>query len=196
MRRIALLATLVAAHSGIAVGDQRVIEPTMLESYVARPSVVVESEAPVGSIASADAKVTVAALVAADTANPPDRRQGLRLRFENNAGQDEVYLDEVQVAAAIEDLRGIEGGIPELKSDTGAPWRVQGTASCWMPDRPLRILCPSYGVGPDGSGLWLAAYGASSFSFPGHRPAELVRLMEAALAALAAQPPAANSGLH
>jgi hypothetical protein len=73
-----------------------------------------------------------------------------------------------------------------LEAQTGAPWRVQGTGSCWRPARPLRILCPGYGIGPDGSGLLLSAYGGSSFSFPGHRPPELASLLTKAAAALGA----------
>lgn len=186
MRKIIFIAVIIAAVSGIAVAEVRVVKPTGFESFVGRASVILEIDEPVGSIMSADAKLEVAVLVAADTANPPDRQRGLRLRFENNAGQDQVYLDEAQVAAAIEDLAGIEEGIPELKSGTDAPYRVQGTGSCWRPARPMRILCPSYGVGPDGSGLSLSAYGGNGFAFPGHRPSELALLLKKAAATLAA----------
>lgn len=186
MRKIVLIAVIVTTVSGIALGQERVVEPTEFESFVARSSVVFEIDEPVGTIVSVDARLEVAALVAADTANPPDRQRGLRLRFENNAGQDRLYLDEAQIAAAIEDLADIEDGVSELEAGTGAPWRVQGTASCWMPARPMRILCPSYGVGPEGSGLWLGADGGSRFGFPGHRPSELALLLKKAAARLAA----------
>jgi hypothetical protein len=63
---------------------------------------------------------------------------------------------------------------------------VQGTGCCWRPARPLRILCPSYGIGLDGFGLWLSAYGGTGFSFPGHRPSELAMLLRTAADALAA----------
>jgi hypothetical protein len=106
--------------------------------------------------------------------------------LESNAGQDRLYLDEAQVATAIADLTEIESGVPGLETETGAPWRVQGTGSCWRPARPLRILCPSYGVGPDGSGLRVSAYGGTGFSFPGHGPSELAMLLTKAAAALGA----------
>jgi hypothetical protein len=185
VRKIIFITMMLASVSGIAVAEERVVEPTAFESFVARPSVVVELDEPVGSIASTDANLEVAVLVATDTANPPERRRGLRLRLESNAGQDHLYLDEAEVAAAIEDLAGIEDGITELKAQTSAPWRVQGTARCWMPARPLRVLCPSYAAGPDGSGLWLSAYGGTGFSFPGYLPAELARLLKKAASALA-----------
>lgn len=186
MRKIVFIALIITTVSGIAVAQQHVVEPTGFESFVTRVSVILEIDEPVGSIVSADAKLEVAALVAADTANPPDRQRGVRLRFENNAGLDQLYLDEAQVAAAIEDLALIEDGIPELKAGTGALWRVQGTGSCWRPARPMRILCPSYNVGPEGSGLSLSAYGGNSFAYPGHRPSELAQLLKKAAATLAA----------
>jgi hypothetical protein len=41
-------------------------------------------------------------------------------------------------------------------------------------------------VGPDGSGLWLGAYGETGFSFPGQRPSELAMLLKKASAELRA----------
>ena len=86
----------------------------------------------------------------------------------------------------IEDRASVERAIPALKAEAGAPWRAQDMASCWRLARTLCILCPSDGVGPDGSGLRLSAYGATEFSFPGHRPSELAILREKAAGALAA----------
>lgn len=83
-------------------------------------------------------------------------------------------------------LAGFEGGIPELENGS-APYRVQGTASCWMPAHPQRILCPSYRVGPDWSGMTLGAHGPDEFAFPAQRPAELAALVERALKALRAR---------
>ena len=51
----------------------------------------------------------------------------------------------------------------------------------------MRILCPRYGVGPDGSGLWLSTYGGSGFAFPDHRPSELAALLKKAAGALRAR---------
>ncbi len=113
------------------------------------------------------------------------RIPGLKLSMTDNSGLDQVYLDESLLAALQEDLAGIESGIPELENGS-APYRVQGTASCWMPAHPQRILCPSYRVGPDWSGLTLAAYGSDGFEFPAHRPAELAALIERAIEALPA----------
>lgn len=86
----------------------------------------------------------------------------------------------------IKDGAGVEDAIPAPKTETGAPWRVHGTASWRRPVRPTRIPCPSQSVGSDVSGLWLSAYGGTDFSFPGHRPSELAALLEKAAAALGA----------
>lgn len=120
MRGIVFVAAMLATVSGIAIADEPVVEPTAFESFVARTSVILEVDEPVGSIASTDAKLEIAALVAADTANPPDHHRGLRLRFEDNAGENVVYVDESLVASTIGDLADIEESIAELKSGTAA----------------------------------------------------------------------------
>jgi hypothetical protein len=189
-RRLALIA---AIATQAAAAQQAAVEPTSFESWILQPDVVVEFEQLAGSIVSSDASLEVTGVIAADTANPLERRHGLRLRFTNNAGQDQIHLDRAHVTVAIDDLGEIESGIAELESGNGAPWRVQGTARCWRPARPMRILCPGYGIGPEGAGLQLAAYGGSQFTFPGRRPAELSLLMEQALALLASRcPPMAS----
>ena len=111
--------------------------------------------------------------------------RGLKLTLADNSGFDQVYLNESLLAALQVDLAGIEGGIPELENG-GAPYRVQGTASCWQPANPQRILCPSYRIGPDWSGMTLGAYGSRGFGFPAHRPAELRALIGRAIEAYSA----------
>ena len=161
-------------------------EPTALETFVARPTVVRDVAEVVGGFESTDATVTVTAIVATNTENPGERMTGLRFDLADKAGADQAYVDATQLAQLREDLAGIEGGIPELESG-GAPVRVQGTGACWMPARPTRMLCPSYRVGPDGRGFHLAAYGGRTFSYPGKRPAALAALVERAMARLGAQ---------
>lgn len=128
-------------------------------------------------------------LVAGSARSSRHRNLRARLRANpanSNARQGRLNLDEAQVAAAISELADIEAGIADLKSGAAARYRVQGTASCWWSARPMRILGPSYGVGPDGSGLWLSACREAGFSFPGHRPSELAMLLKKAAGALRA----------
>lgn len=173
----AIVSPIVAAHQPAPP------EPTALESFVARPTVVLDLAEVVGTITSTDATVSVAAIVATDTARPGERMQGLRFVMANDKGAEQVYLEDAHLAQLREDLAGIEGGIPELEaSQAGAS--VQGTGACWMPPRPMRILCPSYRVGPEGSSFGLAAYGGRGFSYPGQRPAAFAALVEQAIAQL------------
>lgn len=159
--------------------------PTDLESFVATPTVVLDLDENLGSIGSTDASVSVAAVIASDTGRPGLRMRGLRFVMENNTGSDQAWLDETQLAALLDDLSGIETGIPELESGK-SPYRVQGTGACWMPAQPMRILCPSYRIGPDWAGLTLAVYGGRGFEYPERRPAELVTLIRRAIARLEA----------
>jgi hypothetical protein len=184
---LALIAVVSIVHTAVASSDEESpSEPTGLESFVAKPTVVLDLAEEVGSLRSSDATVAVAAVIATDTARPGERMKGVRFVLENNTGADQVYLDETQLALLIDDLAGIDGGIPELKTGGGAPIRVQGTGACWMPARPMRILCPSYRVGPDWTGMHLAAYGSQGFIYPEQRPAELKALVEQAIARLRA----------
>lgn len=181
---LAMLAIVTTVHSGVAFSDTRPSPvPTDLESFVARTTVVLDLAEDVGSLRSTDASVAVAAVIASDTGRPGERMPGLRFVMENNTGSDQAYLDETQLAALLDDLSGIETGIPELESGS-SPYRVQGTGACWMPERPLRILCPSYRIGPDWAGLTLSVYGGRGFEYPERRPAELAALIRRATARL------------
>lgn len=177
-------ALLVATFPGLVSAQQAVPEPTDFEAFAAKPGVEIAFTHRVGTIESSDGGLLVDALILDDAANPPAQMRGVRLTLVSNAGQDHVYLEQAQLAAIKTDLEDIQGGIPELESGGDAPYRVQGTASCWMPARPVRILCPSYRVGPDWSGLGLGAYGGPGFAYPGHQPRELAALIELALTEL------------
>jgi hypothetical protein len=152
--------------------------------FVTQPGVVLDFAENVGSLRSTDASVVVAAVIASDTGRPGEWMLGLRFLMKNNTGSDRAYLDETQLAALLDELSGIETGIPELQS-ANSPYRVQGTGACWMPARPMRILCPSHRIGLDWAGLTLAVYGGRGFEYPERRPAELAALIRLAAARLA-----------
>lgn len=163
--------------------DRPPTEPTALESFVARPTVVLDLAEAVGGFESKDASVAVLAIVATDTARAGQRMTGLRIDLSDASSTDWVYLDAAQLTLLREDLAGIEVGIPELEAGQ-AGVNVQGTGACWMPTRPTRILCPSYRVGPEGRGLQLAAYGGRTFNYPGKYPAALAVYVERGIARL------------
>ena len=169
---------------GIALSDAHPSpSPTDLESFVAQPGVILDLDEDIGSLRSTDASVAVATVIASDTGRPGERMRGLRFVMENNTGSDQAWLDETQLAVLLDDLSGIETGIPEMQS-ADSPYRVQGTGACWMPARPMRILCPSYRIGPDWAGLTLAVYGGRVFEYPERRPAELAALIRQAISRL------------
>ena len=179
---LALVAVIVVVPVASA-HEQPPTAPTALESFVAQPTVVLDLAEVVGAIRSTDATVSVAAIIATNTANPGERMTGLRFDLSDNGAAERVYLDISQLPQLSEDLAGIEGGIPELEASQ-AGVSVQGTGACWMPAQPTRILCPSYRVGPEWSGMGLFAYGGRGFDYPGERPAALLALVDRALAEL------------
>ena len=182
MKRVTplLAAALLVPATGFAA------EPTALESFVADPDGVIAFSEPVGTIQSSDATLEVTAVVAESTADESRRLRGVKISLQDNGGIDHVWLDESQLSQTQGELAEIESGIADLERRDSAPWRAQGTASCWMPARPERILCPGYLVGPDGSRMTLGAYGADGFEFPARRPSELAALIERAIAAFPA----------
>lgn len=179
--------TFLGLATGDASGGERAPLPTALERFVAQPSVVLDLEEDVGALRSSNATATITAVVGTNTARPTERMQGVRFTLEDNGGIALAYLDETQLQALLADLDEIQSGIPELKSEGGAPWRTQGTGSCWMPMEPRRILCPNFHVGPDGSGFGLAVYGDRGYAFTDRRPEEFAALVKLALKRL--QPP-------
>lgn len=180
-------AALALAAPAVLLAEQRAVEPTAFESFVGNPAVIVELEQWIGTLDSRDAKVSVTVIVAYDSAKTARRMSGVRLTLEDNGGSDSVYVEESVFPALRRDLADVASLATRMKSeDDHTPWRVSGTASCWMPKQPERILCPSYRIGPEGSGLTLAAYGGATFVFADRQPAELTALIDRAAAVLAA----------
>lgn len=167
-----------------ALGEQRPVEPTPFEAFASKPSARVLFTQQVGSIDSSDAKVKVTVLVVDDVEQPPEKMRGVRFDLENNSARDQVYLAEAELSVVKRELGWMnDGPSPVLRGDS-APYQVEGTQSCWMPKRPLRILCPDYYVGPDHSGLRLRSYGGPLFTFPDRKPSELAALIDRATVAL------------
>lgn len=179
---------ILAVHGAIAFAQRPAPEPTAFEAFAARSSAEPILARDVGFIESADAKVSVTALRLKDAEQLSQRMSGVRFDLENNAGVDQVYLDPEQVAALRRELAGIQSGIPMLEADGSAPYRVQGTGACWKPDPVVRILCPDYYVGPDRSGMRLAALGGRLFEFPDRKPSELIELIDRASEAIQSSP--------
>ncbi len=190
MKSSAFAALLLVALSGLAFGEEDCCASTPFHTFMSRPGLVFEVNRPIGSLTSDYARVEIIALAAIDpehtghTDDTIQRMRGLKIQLQQTGSSENIYLDSAQVATLIEELAGIEDGVPALENDETAPYRVQGTASCWRPAQPFRILCPSYRVGPDWTGMALNAYGGPSYAFPGHRPAELKALLQQGLAAL------------
>ena len=77
MKPTAVAVPILAALSCLASGQELATEPTDFEAFVSSPSVVIEFTRPVGSVVSSDARLEVTALIATDTAHPPDRKRGV-----------------------------------------------------------------------------------------------------------------------
>ena len=93
MRKIFFIVMIIASVSGMAIAEQRVIEPTALERFVARARVVLEVDESVGWLVRTDATLEIALLVAGSARS--SRRRNLRARLRaapanSNARQDRL----------------------------------------------------------------------------------------------------------
>jgi hypothetical protein len=186
MKQFIFAGLVLSAQISLAFAQTSTPVPTLFEEFAANTNAVVSFTQQIGAIDSSDSKAIVTALSVQDSASPSSQMRGVRIDLENNGGADHVYLDESQLTTLLQELAGIEAGISRLVNESNAPYRVQGTASCWMPDPAFRILCPSYRVGPDWSGFTLAAFGGRTFALPDHVPSELTELIERAISELEA----------
>jgi len=168
-------------HSAIAA-KETTVAPTVFQAFAAQPSSIVTASQEIGLVDSSDAKVTITILIVEDTAAPGSQMHGVRFDLENNAGVDTVFLDRDQLASVREDLVDIEENVFRLENERGAPYNVHGTASCWRPEPAIRILCPSYRIGPDWAGFTLSAFGGWTFAFPNVNPFELRIVIDQAMA--------------
>jgi hypothetical protein len=82
IRRIVFIATLLTSVSGIAFAEEQVVEPTAFESFVARPSVVLEVDEPVSWVVRTNATLAIALLAAGSARS--SRRRNLRARLRAN----------------------------------------------------------------------------------------------------------------
>lgn len=190
MKRLASVVWLLLVASPPAFA-QETPAPTQLEKLAIDPNTVTVVDRDVGGIDSTDAFMSVAVLSLEDRAHRQSRMRGVRFDLRHDAVADHVYLDETQLSLLRTEVELIDSTWRTTQRQSRgalAPGGTiaQGTASCWMPDPALRILCPSYRLGSDWSGLKVGAYGGPTFAFPDRYPSDLLELIDRAVAALAA----------
>ena len=165
--------------------------PTALEAFVSEPDTRIKQAVDVGRLDSADALLSMTALVLVNDGQRAGEMKGVRFVLHNNVGMDTIYLDPTQLDRLRQDLNGLEIGQATVEEDSGdAPYKVQGTESCWNPKSTARILCPSTYTFPDGSGLSVHALFSRDFQFPNRSAKELMELVESSLRALGEPVPA------
>jgi len=170
--------------------------PTALEAFASAPDTRIKQAIDVGKLESADALLNMTALVLVNDGHQAGEMKGVRFALKNNVGMDTIYLDPTQLDRLRRDLNGLEIGkeaLADLEKDEsggGAPYKVQGTESCWNPKSTARIMCPGAYTSPDGSGLSLHALFSPNFQFPNRSAKELMLLVETSLRALGEPVPA------
>lgn len=165
--------------------------PTALEAFASASDTRIKQEIDVGKLESSDALLKVTALVLVNDGHQVGEMRGVRFVLQNNVGTDVIYLDLAQIDRLRRDLKGLETGRASFEEHgDAAPYRVQGTESCWLPESTARIMCPSVYTFPNGSGLSLHALFSPDFQFPNRSAKELMLLVETSLRALGEALPA------
>jgi hypothetical protein len=164
--------------------------PTALEAFASAPDTRIKQAMDVGKLDSADALLNITALVLVNDGHQAGEMKGVRFALKNNVGMDTIYLDPAQLDRLRRDLNGLEIGkeaLADLEKDepgSDAPYKVQGTESCWNPKSTARIMCPGAYTTPDGVGISLGALFSPVFQFPNRSAKELMQLVETSLRAL------------
>ena len=179
MREFGVHLLLTLSICGAAAAQ--VVAPTAFEQFATDPDTAIATSQVTGSLASADATVEAAVLLAEARSDSARRMRGVRFELRNAGGAERVYLDERQLAKLKTEVILLERS-PQ-PATTGR--RIQGTESCWMPDPVQRILCPEMQMSPEFNGLRLWTFGGARFDFRDRSLTELRELLERTDAALA-----------
>jgi hypothetical protein len=164
--------------------------PTVLEAFASAPDTRIKREIEIGKLESVDAVLHMTALVLVNDGHQAGEMKGVRFALKNNVAMDSIYLDPAQLDRLRRDLNGLEIGkeaLADLEKDEpggGAPYKVQGTESCWNPKSTARIMCPGAYTTPDGAGISLGGLFSPVFEFPNRSAKQLLPLVEASLRAL------------
>ena len=148
------------------------VHPTPLEAFAKQKgSRIIRSEE-IGRIESSEANAMITALAVEDTAQPPDRLQGVRIDLSDQDGKDQVYLGE-------ETLPAFRDALDQISRDAarGCEWNAGGVCpanmvvgSClfkYIDKTPsVHTLTAGHYFHPGSSGLVLTTIGVGRFWFP------------------------------
>ena len=182
---ILLLLSGVAVAQNPQVLQTGEVAPTAFESFVADPAVIVVQERSLGRFQGTDTAIAINALEAEDRANPGSSRRGVRVDLATNAWRTSVFLDEDQLAELSRDLRWIAVHRNEFENAPDPEqlygWRGRGTAACWLPREPQRILCPNYLIQEGFQSFSINVYGSDqSFPFTTGKLSDVANVFEVA----------------
>lgn len=173
MRQCFLAGLLMSTQIGLVFAQTSTQKPTPFDEVAADANAVVSVAQRIGTIESSDAKVTVTALIVDDPAGPTKLMKGVRIDMEDQGHTDRVYLGESQFDELLRNLARTWDRASRKKEPGGV-------MSCRRADSSLRILCPSYRIDADLSGLGLRVIKGHLFSLPGRVPSDLTKLIEQA----------------
>jgi hypothetical protein len=167
----------------ILLCQQPALRPSALEAYLQQPNVQVTWSLEIGRFDSAEAHVTVTAILA--QLSPAQKVTGVRVELENRNGIDNVYLSEEQIPALIDSLTNLDSVVEEFHNKRSTPPLYMGSCALRQSQPPfIHTLSASYYIAPDSSGLSLSSYNRQSYRFPDRRPADLASLLTKALGEL------------
>jgi hypothetical protein len=163
--------------------QESALRPSALEAYLQQPNMQVTWSLEIGRFDSAEAHVTVTAILA--QASPAQKFAGVKVELGNRNGIDYLYLSQEQIPGLIDALNNIDSVVEAFHNTRSTPPRYMGSCALRRLQPPfIHTLSASYYTAPDSSGLSLSSYNRQSYRFPDRRPADLASLLTKALGEL------------
>lgn len=175
-----LILMLFCAHSADAQHDN-FLQPTELETWVYQDGTSVIDEREIGRIVEGDTTAVFSALKLAIPLHPPGVIAGLKLELSDAQKRDTVYLERARLDRLSRVFKGMHDGADEMLANRATQSRTHGMEECVQQrsrQTLLHVLCAQFSVSAASDGLSMYTFKEHSWRFPGHRPIELLQMID------------------
>ncbi len=148
-------------------------EPSLFETIAKQRGTTIILSEEVGRVESSDSRAIITALILENSYYRPSRVRGIRIDLRNESSSDHIFVEESELVQLKYELIGMDCGIARMRNQTGATYRMQGTARCTPWQTVPQAYCPGYYIAPESEGLALSTFNGGNFRFPSARPAAL-----------------------
>lgn len=181
-----LMLTLFCAYSADAQQDI-LLQPTELETWVHQAGTSVIHEREIGRIVEGGTIAVFSVLRLAIPLHPPGEMSGLKLELSDGEARDTVYLERARLDRMSRVFKGMHEGADEMLANRATQSRTHGMEECVQQRSRhtlLHVLCAQFSVSATNDGLSMYTFKEHSWRFPGHRPFELLQMIDGVIEAI------------